>query len=1155
MERWNWQENVARLLALREVYPNARRTRRKLWTVSSTRSSSECCAPGGGGRAAAAAAAAGGGGGRGGGSSPLLLDCAKALELWLEADSIRNFSAKYCHLDPPPRSTIAAAFSPDGSSLASTHGDHTVKVVSCRTGACLKVLYGHRRTPWVVRFHPLIPQIVASGSLDNEVRLWDIGTGSGECFRSHDFGRPIASLAFHPHGEILAVASGHKLYMWQYKKKREEHSQPVIVLRTRKTLRAVHFHPYGAPLLLTAEVDSGESPQQLATSSSRPISRFFPLPASACHPPPHSAPAAPHHLLANGFSVTPVFPFGSWLLPTLRNLPRRVFSNTTTSDSPRNDCHSREGMMMGGDRTAVAGQQGHRHRHHQRGGMGGRVNLGAAGASGGRDGGAQRLSNSSSSISDARSRSAGEDTLDGVRDPDPVGTGGGEEVSRRVAALLSRDGGGDASHPSPMDLSPAVGGGSVGGNSSARMHTLDGGERDPDAVAAGGDDVSRRVSAPLAKDGEEASHPSPMDFSPTGGGGGGGSLDGNSATRMDTLDGVRDPDPAATGGAEEGSRGVSRDVGDAAHPSSAMAASPAVDGSVGGNSATRMLDSDGAGSCPRNGMVGAAMRSNLENSGLPSGHGRPSSRARAAGEKAAGLRGGGGSATARARQYQEAHGGSGQALGGNSGREECRRDGNDVGAADRAWIPWGAWGGQTGAGTAAGQFSGPTESSPGLGLGLGMGMGMGGPGDVLGGWEIPFVQQVLQESQQAAAGVPGTVPGVRGNEGAAGRRQSGGGGSRNHAGEDRSGGAHAPQQQRPSQQHAAMPMASVAMAAAVAAARAAARAGAGMLGAAGAGIGAGIGAQLGAGAALGAAALSSGGGGDAATEAARHVQLDAAGAAGAAAAAVVSMQALASAQATESPCTVMLRIWPHDVQAPCDSLLAQKCKLVIPHAVLCSEMGAHFSPCGRFLAACVACVAMEVRPSSSGTGNGTGVGAQGNYGQRSPMELPCPPVSARNSMYELRVYSLEKHSFGQVLASRAVRAAHCLTSIQISPTSSHVLLAYGRRHHTLLKSFSASGSGKQLIPVYTILEIYRISDMSLVGVLPSAEDEVNVACFHSRVGGGLVYGTKEGRLRLMVHDRQRRSSDSQSGFEDGVIHTRMVDDLHFDEGWLFHDGA
>ncbi|KAK8933417.1 hypothetical protein KSP39_PZI015884 [Platanthera zijinensis] len=37
--------------------------------------------------------------------------------------------------------------------------------------------------------------------------------------------------------------------------------------------------------------------------------------------------------------------------------------------------------------------------------------------------------------------------------------------------------------------------------------------------------------------------------------------------------------------------------------------------------------------------------------------------------------------------------------------------------------------------------------------------------------------------------------------------------------------------------------------------------------------------------------------------------------------------------------------------------------------------------------------------------------------------------------------------------------------------------------------------------------IYRDSDMELVRVLPSAEDEVNVACFHPLPGGGLVYGT------------------------------------------------
>lgn len=32
-------------------------------------------------------------------------------------------------------------------------GDHTVKIIDCQTGSCLRVLIGHRRTPWVVSLY------------------------------------------------------------------------------------------------------------------------------------------------------------------------------------------------------------------------------------------------------------------------------------------------------------------------------------------------------------------------------------------------------------------------------------------------------------------------------------------------------------------------------------------------------------------------------------------------------------------------------------------------------------------------------------------------------------------------------------------------------------------------------------------------------------------------------------------------------------------------------------------------------------------------------------------------------------------------------------------------------------------------------------------
>jgi activator-of-BECN1-regulated-autophagy protein 1 len=102
-----------------------------------------------------------------------------------------------------------------------------------------------------VRFHPSSSEVLASGSLDNEVRLWDATTA--ECVGSRDFYRPIASLAFHSQGDLLAVASGHKLYIWQFTKEGEG-AVPIVVLRTRRSLRAVHFPPHAAPFLLTAEV-------------------------------------------------------------------------------------------------------------------------------------------------------------------------------------------------------------------------------------------------------------------------------------------------------------------------------------------------------------------------------------------------------------------------------------------------------------------------------------------------------------------------------------------------------------------------------------------------------------------------------------------------------------------------------------------------------------------------------------------------------------------------------------------------------------------------------------------------------------------------------------------------------------------------------------
>ena len=119
--------------------------------------------------------------------------------------------AEYLDLLKSTKSTISVAFSADHRRFASTHGDHTVKVVDFDSKEVVSTLVGHPRTPWTVKFHPTDPDIVASGCLGFEARVWNCTTQI--CLRKAEFNRAIISLSFHPSGDILAVAAARYLLM------------------------------------------------------------------------------------------------------------------------------------------------------------------------------------------------------------------------------------------------------------------------------------------------------------------------------------------------------------------------------------------------------------------------------------------------------------------------------------------------------------------------------------------------------------------------------------------------------------------------------------------------------------------------------------------------------------------------------------------------------------------------------------------------------------------------------------------------------------------------------------------------------------------------------------------------------------------------------
>jgi hypothetical protein len=82
-----------------------------------------------------------------------------------------------------------------------------------------------------------------------------------------------------------------QVYVWPYRE--GPASQPAVVLKTRKSLRALHFHPHGLPILLTAEVVERKSSSNSATGGSVAGVPGQPEPSESAPQPPLPLPPLP----------------------------------------------------------------------------------------------------------------------------------------------------------------------------------------------------------------------------------------------------------------------------------------------------------------------------------------------------------------------------------------------------------------------------------------------------------------------------------------------------------------------------------------------------------------------------------------------------------------------------------------------------------------------------------------------------------------------------------------------------------------------------------------------------------------------------------------------------------------------------------------------
>ncbi|KAG5176267.1 WD40-repeat-containing domain protein [Tribonema minus] len=158
-----------------------------------------------------------------------------------------QYDAEYVELETDqPYCTIAVVFSPDGTTFASTHGDHTVKVTDFATAKLLRCFAGHPRTPWTVKYHPTNSNLLASGCLGGELRVWDVQQGT--CLKVYSFGDSVISLSFHPTSSVLAISSGRRVHTWAYDKQQLPHCE----MQNDRNVRCVCFNPKDGGSLLIA---------------------------------------------------------------------------------------------------------------------------------------------------------------------------------------------------------------------------------------------------------------------------------------------------------------------------------------------------------------------------------------------------------------------------------------------------------------------------------------------------------------------------------------------------------------------------------------------------------------------------------------------------------------------------------------------------------------------------------------------------------------------------------------------------------------------------------------------------------------------------------------------------------------------------------------
>jgi WD40 repeat protein len=164
---------------------------------------------------------------------------------------------------PMPGWTYSAAWSPDDTTLATTHDSGILQLRDVRDLSSVRELKGHVNRIWLAAFSHDGRSLI-SGSVDTTARIWDVKTGELQHVLNHKDG--VGGVLFSPDGKLAVTSSGNEIKFWDVASARNVRtilcSQPVgnFALSDRG-----RFLLSGSPSGLADlwNLDSGQSVQSL----------------------------------------------------------------------------------------------------------------------------------------------------------------------------------------------------------------------------------------------------------------------------------------------------------------------------------------------------------------------------------------------------------------------------------------------------------------------------------------------------------------------------------------------------------------------------------------------------------------------------------------------------------------------------------------------------------------------------------------------------------------------------------------------------------------------------------------------------------------------------------------------------------------------------